>query len=280
MDRATVPRSATTPLRMLAESDVQRTVADRGGVRRIVASSDAAAVLYASQLHPARLHVSRPNVVLECHNDEWFGLDPARFNVGHGGGGPLTTRRVLELIGASESLAIQIAHATFSDVRIDTNERSHGATTVAHAAPRQLTFPECVDGEWAVRMTVTSPADLSRVRHWSEYLDEQHLPSWLSGARGARVSTDPQSVASTVSMVVANRPEPITVAVRQGRLTLLIVCPAPTGQRYLHEHAYAALDAFRFRFDRLRTHDARPPWWQWAMRRIAPMPTVVAEART
>ena len=91
--------------------------------------------------------------------------------------------------------------------------------------------------------------------------------------------TDPQWAMNEGLIADAYGPEPITIAVRQGRLTLWGACPVPIGERYLHESAYAVLDAFGFRFDRLRTHDAHPRWRQWVARRITPMPTVVAEAR-
>ncbi|MBM7231833.1 MULTISPECIES: hypothetical protein [Dietzia] len=140
MKRNFVPANDRTPLRMLVKENAQRIVEARGGLRRIVASDDYSAVLYGSHLHPERLDSSRPNIVVECHSGEWFGLDPSRFNVGYGGSGPSDTRDTLQLIGVTARAANQIAHATYSDLTFDANGNivdssslsTHALTPVIH----------------------------------------------------------------------------------------------------------------------------------------------------
>lgn len=280
MDRNFVAVDPKAPLRILAEDNVQRVVSARGGVRRIVASDRFAAVLYGSHLHPARLHREQPNVLVECQSGDWFGLDPARFNVGYRGGGPLSVELTLVRLGVPAVVAERIAHSSYSDVRFRADGDVHGTPTVGSRPPHNLGAPDNINDQWVVTVAVDSESDLRLVQEWADYLEGPDLPPWISGVEAARVFTDPGWTAAEGLSADELGFKPVTVEIRRGRLVLWIACPVPSGERYLHDHAYAVLDRFNLRFDRLRNCDARSVPWRWLTRRFTPMPTFLVETST
>lgn len=280
MSRNTVP-STPVPMRVLPESASAAFASDRGGVRRIIASDRSAQVLYGSGLHPTRLLHRELNVIIECRSGEWFALDPSRVNVGHSGGGPLQAITELQGLGVSAALADQIAHSAYSDVRFndDGAVQSHKDT---YPAPRSLVIPEKIRGRWTVILSVTSDADLGRVREWATYLDRDAtlLPSWLSGARGAEVLVDGAWAVHNGFTVNPPHPDrPISIAIQQGRLTLWIACPLPLAWIYVDPLGYEVLDIFGFTLDPYRRLDTGPLWRRWIAHKLNTQRALLAPTR-
>lgn len=282
---STDPRSAVP---RLLGSQAQNFVARHQGIRRVLASSAPAAVLYESGLSPKRFAhgdgtLLLPDVLIECGQGQWFGLNPDSVKVGYVGS---AARAALRALGVPEQLADRIAHEPFSDVRFDGRGNVIGVPVHRSLPPHDLPAPRWMQGEWVVIVS-GEPSEVivsaetedcaleSKLHTWASFLNEDGLPLWLTGPRGNLVFLDPaDAVSSGFTTDPDRRPTlglPVTIIIRQGRLALWIACPMPLGPAVrLHRIAYEVLELFGFELERLRQRDAGPAWKRRLLRLLGP----------